>query len=143
MAFQDQVKAWFVTGAFPTQAQFWQKFAWLRWKDEPLPITDVDGLQDQLNALGQPIQRFVATGQFDYVIPAGYVVEWFAIKPLIDCLITLSDDAGVVMEDVGVLALNGEPLTVMMMALGDRNISITGLPERTEIFVKRYLLPNF
>lgn len=50
MAFIDTVKAWFNSGDEPTQAQFFQKFAWLRWKDEKVPTADVDGLNDLLIA---------------------------------------------------------------------------------------------
>lgn len=42
MAFKDDVKQWFETGDYPTQAQFWQKFEWLRWKDEKIAFEDLD-----------------------------------------------------------------------------------------------------
>ena len=41
MPFKDDVKQWFETGDFPTQAQFYQKFEWLRWKDEKIAAGDL------------------------------------------------------------------------------------------------------
>lgn len=49
MANKDTAKPWFKTKAYPTQSQFWQLFDWLRWKDDKLLISDVDGLQQALN----------------------------------------------------------------------------------------------
>lgn len=50
MAHQDTVKNWFKTGLKPTQAQFWAKFSFLRWKDEKIPVADIEGIEDILNA---------------------------------------------------------------------------------------------
>jgi len=52
MAKKDTSKQWFLTGYYPTQAQFAQVFDWLRWKDEPLEISEVNGLQDAINDAG-------------------------------------------------------------------------------------------
>lgn len=49
MANIDTAKSWFETGDYPTQAQFWQLFDWIRWKDEQLAISDITGLQTILN----------------------------------------------------------------------------------------------
>ena len=48
MAFKDTVKEWFKTGLKPTQAQFYSKFDFLRWKDEKIPITDIDDIENIL-----------------------------------------------------------------------------------------------
>lgn len=49
MAYIDNVKQWFSTGLKPTEIQFYAKFAWLRWKDEAVPVEDVSGLAEILN----------------------------------------------------------------------------------------------
>lgn len=46
---KNTIKNWFKTNLFPTQAQFW---AWLdsyRHKDEPIPVTDITGLNALLD----------------------------------------------------------------------------------------------
>ncbi|WP_163401400.1 hypothetical protein [Flavobacterium fluviatile] len=49
MAYIDTVKEWFKTGLKPTQAQFWAKFGYLRWKDEKIPVEDIQGIEEILN----------------------------------------------------------------------------------------------
>lgn len=49
MAFIDTVKGWFKTGDKPTQAQFYSMFAYLRWKDEDIPITSIENIEEILN----------------------------------------------------------------------------------------------
>lgn len=51
MANIDNAKQWFKTGMYPTQAQFYQVFEWLRWKDEKLQIQDITNLQNILNGI--------------------------------------------------------------------------------------------
>lgn len=50
MAYIDNVKNWFKTGLKPTQDQFYAKFAWLRWKDEKIPLADINDIEGILNA---------------------------------------------------------------------------------------------
>lgn len=50
MAFKDTVKEWFKTGLKPTQTQFYSKFDFLRWKDEKIPISDIEQIESILNA---------------------------------------------------------------------------------------------
>jgi hypothetical protein len=141
MAFKDTVKTWFQTGLKPTQGQFWSWMDKLRWKDEPIAITEVTGLQDFLNALGPKIQRFEATGTFRYTIPVGFIVEWLLVKPTLDCTVTIDDGNGNA-SNVDVIALHGEPITCMYNAGEERVIEITNLPLKTLVFVKRYQLPS-
>ncbi|GIZ10295.1 hypothetical protein [Flavobacterium sp. UMI-01] len=49
MAFKDTVKEWFKTGLKPTQAQFYSKFDFLRWRDEKIPISDIEEIEGILN----------------------------------------------------------------------------------------------
>lgn len=44
MALRDTVKRWFKTNLKPTQAQFYTFFNSIRWKDEKVATSDVDGL---------------------------------------------------------------------------------------------------
>jgi len=50
MAFIDTVKGWFKTKDKPTQTQFYSLFNWLRWKDEQIPINEVENLNSLLTA---------------------------------------------------------------------------------------------
>jgi hypothetical protein len=140
MLFIDQVKQWFRKNLKPSEGQFWSWLNWVRWKDEAIGISEVTDLQNQLNALGQPIQKFAQTGTFIYEIPAGYIVEWLLIKPSTDCTVTLDDGNGNV-NDIDVQELHGEPIICMYNAGVDRDIEITGLPPKTLVYVKRYKLP--
>ena len=49
MAFKDTAKNWFKTGLKPTEAQFGSVFDFLRWKDEKVPIADIEGIEEILN----------------------------------------------------------------------------------------------
>jgi hypothetical protein len=53
MANKDTSKQWFETNDTPSEAQFAQVFDWLRWKDEPITMADIAGLQGSINALVQ------------------------------------------------------------------------------------------
>ena len=140
MTFIEEVSQWFETGDFPTAAQFVSKFNKQRWKDELIQISEVEELQNQLNALGQPIQKFDVDGLFSYTIPANYIVEWILIKPSTDFTAILDDGNGNVV-DVDVTALHGEPIVCMYNAGVNRYITIDSLPQKTIIYVKRYALP--
>ena len=137
MAFQDQVKAWFITGAFPTQAQFWQKFAWHRWKDEPIDITEVTGLQSILNQLSQPMQEFTKQGagavDFTYLLPAGFCLEKIIIFPGFDSISTLKVDGVARLEDELITAADGCFWDLNIVAQVDREIIITGLADHAII----------
>lgn len=87
MANKDTSKTWFQTGDFPTQAQFWQVFDWLRWKDENLTIAEVVGLAEILNSFGSGAEAFTVGVGWDnrYNIPIGYVLEKIVVVPVVDC----------------------------------------------------------
>ncbi|MGM8362145.1 hypothetical protein ACSV4D_09545 [Flavobacterium sp. ARAG 55.4] len=50
MAFKDTVKNWFKTDLKPTEAQFYQFFNWIWFKDEKIPITAIDQIESLLNS---------------------------------------------------------------------------------------------
>lgn len=84
---RNQLKQWYVTGAFPTQQQFWD---WLDsfWHktEDAIQITNVQNLQttlqnkadvSALNALQSAI--ILPAGTLYYDFPAGYILKiiWF------------------------------------------------------------------
>lgn len=50
MGFQATVREWFKTDLRPSQDQFWAGFNFLRWKDEKVPVADIEGIEGILNA---------------------------------------------------------------------------------------------
>lgn len=139
MPFKNTVKQWFQTTFKPKQAQFWEWMDNIRWADEPIAIADVTDLENLLNTLGQPIQKFVVSGAFNYTIPAGYLVEWVLIKPTTNATVNIV--SGNDSNNVDVLADFGEPIACNYYAVANRVIDISGLPINTIIYVKRYKLP--
>jgi hypothetical protein len=49
MADKNTIKNWFLTGLIPTQAQFWAFFDSIWFKDEKIPITVIDDIENILN----------------------------------------------------------------------------------------------
>lgn len=141
MLFIDQVKQWFRTNLKPTEGQFWSWLNWVRWKDEAIGISEVTDLQNQLNALGQPIQKFEATGYWEYIIPLEYIVEWLLIKPSTDCIIAYGIDGDEIDNDVAIESYKGGALEGLKPAFFDRTLYVDGLPPKTIIYIKRYKLP--
>lgn len=76
---RDTVKPWYITGAFPTQAQFWQWMDWIRFKDEKIASSD---LTDELIAMFNSNVRLIAlpANVFQWNAPAGTLLEKFLIK---------------------------------------------------------------
>ncbi|KVV16149.1 hypothetical protein [Flavobacterium sp. TAB 87] len=50
MATKNTVKNWFLTGLKPTQAQFHAFFDSIFWKGEKIPVADIEGIENILNA---------------------------------------------------------------------------------------------
>lgn len=87
MANKDTSKQWFETGDYPTQAQFYQVWDWLRWKDEAIAIGDITGLQSILNSIAtitamKALFRDTITLATDgeWTAPAGVVVVGMVVK---------------------------------------------------------------
>jgi hypothetical protein len=80
MSFIDTVKSWFQTGDFPTESQFYQKFSWLRWKDEKIGIPDLaDEVIAAINTGGIPVVT-LQPGTLQWAAPAGTMLRGFLIK---------------------------------------------------------------
>lgn len=50
MADKNTVKNWFKTDLKPTQSQFWSFFDSIWFKDEKIPVADIEGIEGILNA---------------------------------------------------------------------------------------------
>lgn len=146
MSFIDDIKPWFETGDYPTQAQFYAMFDKLRWKDEAIAISEVTNLTQIINELAQPIQVFVTNADpYTYIIPVDFLLEKIIIKPVIDtngyCTSEGGEDGDIVpIDDDNVIsAARGATWEVNQLAIGSaRNILIQGLPVGTTlVFIKR------
>lgn len=77
---KDSVKPWFETGDYPTQAQFYQMFDWLRWTDQLIGVGD---LTDELiNIINNANQRKITLGAgiILWAAAAGTLIEKYLIK---------------------------------------------------------------
>lgn len=149
MANVDTAKTWFETKDKPTQAQFAQLFEWLRFKDQPIGIEDIDGLATILglklnasvfNAFEQG-QKIPVEGNTEYVIPEGYILEKVVLIPGSDCspYATVGDEE-IVPEDTEtvVTPAQGALWVVNILALNEKTLSIFGLPASSfVIYFKR------
>ncbi|MBN8834556.1 MAG: hypothetical protein ABS68_00320 [Niastella sp. SCN 39-18] len=137
--FIDDVKPWFETGDYPTQAQFYSFFSKLRWKDEPLAIGDISGLTQILNELSQPIETFTTSAavDFEYSLPVNFLLSDIIIKAPTTCVVavTASTIAGeeFSIADLDVDADKGALVEVGILSYVAHQIKITGLPAGTSI----------
>jgi len=149
MANVDTAKTWFETGDKPTQAQFHQLLAWLRFKDQPITMDDIQGLTTSLglkldkaifNAFEQG-QKLEVNGDTEYVIPPGYILEKIIVIPGSNCTpyamlgpeeIVPQGDETIVTPAEGVLWVTN------ILALSQKTLSIFGLPaDSSVIYFKR------
>lgn len=81
MANIDTVKQWFMTKKKPTQAQFWSLFGMIWFKDQSIPMGNIENLTSTLNAIDAPLKQTKtfafadASNTKTFVIPIGYVVR--------------------------------------------------------------------
>ena len=82
----NTLKAWFETGDYPTQQQFWDWLDSFIHKDDALDISNVDGLEDalilkadasQITALINAV--LLNAGTTSWLVPAGTLIEMFLI----------------------------------------------------------------
>lgn len=131
MAFIDTVKQWFKTGDYPTQAQFYAKFAMLRWKDEKIPAADVEGLVNVLNTIvsldnvrGMYADSFILEGDGTYLLPRGTIITGIIIDPKVDSDISIGRTSG-----------GWEHMTETPLTANTWNSISTLIPGRTEQLV--------
>lgn len=141
MPFIDNAKPWFETGDFPTQAQFYQLFEWLRWKDEAILISEVFGLQQIINELASPVEAFTPPGdEHVYTIPEGFLLEKVIIRTSIPSNIRIENDGTSSPGDiVPEVETNGHTVfTVNVFALTNTDIKVAGIPAGAIIYyIKR------
>lgn len=141
----DTAKTWFETHDYPTQEQFAQTFDWLRWKDERIPINEVQGLQDALNALALPLETYVTAGaDHNYSIPAGYSLEQVWIVPIADCSPFITsfgsvEEGDIVPEDPEAIVTPAKGLMLLlnMFCVAAKTIVFKGLPIGSKIIIKK------
>lgn len=144
MANKDTVKPWFEIGDYPTQAQFWQMFDWLRWKDEKLQIIDVEGLQALVNSiitLAAVKERYaqlitlLSDGQF--VMPAGLIITGIVVDSPVDFNLSIGTTAGGNDIADAVPIVGGVPLmiTLGIYAKADKTIYFSGLAGSTDFIL--------
>lgn len=135
MAFKDNLKQWFTTGSYPTEAQFAQMFDWLRMQDQQLAIADITGLSDIINNLVAVVQKEKITvgntGKIIHTIVAGYVLNSISVFPVADgpafCT-SNNGDAGDIVPSSIVLANGGAYWLLSLQVMADTNIIINALP---------------
>lgn len=92
MGYIDQVKQWFVSKAKPTQTQYHTLFDYLRFKDQIIPVGDVQNLTALLlskldvsvyneSFLALTVQEVPFNGNGNVVVPAGYLFEKCIVLP--------------------------------------------------------------
>lgn len=143
MATKDTSKQWFETDDFPTQAQFYQVFDWLRWKDEKIDITDVNGLQTILNGIAtitaiKALFRMELTVDADFytIINDGVVITGFVLISNSNTLIKCGLSAGA--DDlISAEVQAGVPVSIstIFYAAGTTEIYFSGITSQTKIII--------
>jgi hypothetical protein len=121
MSNKSTAKGWFETGDKPTQSQFHQTFDYLRWKDELIPISEVEGLSTLLgtlptNARVQALEPITGTNVSSLVVPAFSVIEMIAIFSNTDAVVNIGTTNGGTEYYEGAAIANGYALVEYKMA---------------------------
>ncbi|MCT4698093.1 hypothetical protein [Tenacibaculum haliotis] len=85
MALKDTVKQWFKTKLKPTQVQFYSFFDAIRWKDEKVATSDVDGLDNLLIAKADKIPFDVHLADTNKHVTAEEKATWnetYSLSPI-------------------------------------------------------------
>lgn len=145
MAHIDTVKPWFETGDFPTQAQFYQLFEWLRFRDQAIPMNEVSGLIDALNALALPLETYITVdAEHSYNIPAGYALEQVWLVPVTNCTpyitsVGSSEEGDIMPPDEAneVTVAQGAMWLLNLFTVAGKTITFKGLPIGSKIIIKK------
>lgn len=137
MGFIDQAKQYFKTRLKPTQGQFWQTFDWLRWKDEPIPMNNVDQLIETLQGKAdvgtsgayKPIGvEFTGNGYFD--IPAGLIFDMMMMTPgntEVSPMVGYSDGSGEIYNGDPIPANEDYPISVVKSCRTTTRVFVTNI----------------
>lgn len=147
MAYRDTVKPWFQTGDKPTQAQFYQLFDYLFFKDEGITMADVAGLVAALagkasQAVFDDFQKgelIETSADVIYAQGANTLIEKIIIIPGADAAITIGTTNGgeeiMVSTNIEVTDYGTYPFIIDAFSAVDRNLYINGIPANSKIII--------
>lgn len=144
MANRDTVKPWFETGDYPTQVQFWQTFDWLRWKDEPLLITDVQGLQEFINSIitlaavkVNYVQLLTLITDGTFIMPAGLIITGIIVDAPNDFTLNIGSTPGGndIVDSLVITGGKAEPVTLMIYAKAEKTLYFSGINASTDFII--------
>lgn len=144
MANKDTVKPWFETGDYPTQAQFWQMFDWLRWKDEGLQISDVAGLQELVNSIitlaavkVKYIQLLSLISDGSFTMDTGLIITGIIADAPNDFLLNIGTTPGGndIIDALPIAGGKPEPITLMIYAKAEKTIYFSGINAPTDFIL--------
>lgn len=144
MANKDTTKTWFETGDYPTQAQFWQAFEWLRWKDESLQISDISGLQQLVNSIitlaavkVKYIQLINLISDGSFVMDEGLIITGIIVDAPNDFVLNVGTTPGGT-DIINAMPITGgtpEPVTLIIYAKADKTIYFSGINASTNFIL--------
>lgn len=146
----NTLKAWAVRGWKPLASQINDWFDSFWHKDEPIPISGVDGLAQALNEIssmaGNPFAEYPLNADGYYEIPAGYLLEM--VIPLLGAdapafSIGSTNNGGELLPSAERLATDDTPVLVWAMArTGVRRIYFNGVPNNSSfiLFIRKISL---
>jgi hypothetical protein len=149
MAQKDTAKPWFKIHAYPTQAQFWQLFDWLWFKDEKIPVASIDGLSTLLNnlvTLAQVAARFI--DQFTlftdgtYAMTAGQAITGMVI--ITDTAFTLNVGTAAGGNDVVnayEVPAGQASITMLFFSAGAQTLYFSGIAASTKFIILKNSIP--
>lgn len=144
MANKDTVKPWFETGDYPTQAQFWQWMDWLRWKDEPLQIDDVQGLAGLVNSIitlaavkVNYVQLLTLITDGLFIMPNGLIITGIIVDASNDFVLNIGATPGGndIVDSLPITGGKQEPITLMIYAKAEKTIYFSGINAPTDFII--------
>lgn len=135
MAYKDNVKPWFQQGDEPDQAQFYQTFDWLRWKDEPIDSADLSpallAIINSIVGVGRP-QKLTLGADSSFIMAAEYKLNGVAARNLSSTDITLLFNyagygGGGNWQELVVAANSTADLSIFQTFFTETTINITGI----------------
>lgn len=144
MANIDTVNQWFETGDYPTEAQFRQKHAWLRWKDELLQITDVQGLQGFVNSIitlaavkVNYVQLFALPADGFFVMPINMIISGLIVDAPEDTALSIGTTPGGndIVDAMEIIGGTPEPVTLLLYAKNEKYLYFSGITALTNFII--------
>lgn len=144
MALKDTVKPWFVTGAYPTQSQFYQWMDSILWTDDAIAIAKITGLQTLLNtiitlaqvqALYREVINLISDGI--YIMAPGLIITGIVIDSPVDITLRIGTTLGGndILDDLAITGGTPEPITLTAYAKTEKTIYFSGIAASTDIII--------